>query len=105
VSPVFLNSEDANQVLNRRRRANSPFEEWRQGDMERECIEERCDREEAREIFENDKQTVNCHSPSLFLSIYLSLNRKHVCSRSIHINHRPVHIPVYSLIHTTFTRS
>ncbi|XP_035623102.1 coagulation factor X [Oncorhynchus keta] len=56
-SDVFLNSDDANQVLNRRRRANSPFEEWRQGDMERECIEERCDREEAREIFEDDKLT------------------------------------------------
>uniref|UniRef100_A0A4W5LNH6 coagulation factor Xa n=1 Tax=Hucho hucho TaxID=62062 RepID=A0A4W5LNH6_9TELE len=58
-SEVFLNSDDASQVLNRRRRANSPFEEWRQGDMERECIEERCDREEAREIFEDEKQTVN----------------------------------------------
>ncbi|XP_014007903.1 LOW QUALITY PROTEIN: coagulation factor X [Salmo salar] len=56
-SEVFLNSDDANQVLNRQRRANSPFEEWRQGDMERECIEERCDREEAREIFEDDKLT------------------------------------------------
>ncbi|KAL2087427.1 hypothetical protein ACEWY4_016255 [Coilia grayii] len=54
---VFLQSQDANQVLKRTKRANSPFEEWRQGNMERECVEERCDREEAREIFENDEKT------------------------------------------------
>uniref|UniRef100_A0A8D0CFI7 coagulation factor Xa n=1 Tax=Scleropages formosus TaxID=113540 RepID=A0A8D0CFI7_SCLFO len=50
-------SQDASQVLNRRRRANSPFEEFRSGNMERECVEERCDREEAREIFENEEKT------------------------------------------------
>ncbi|KPP75208.1 hypothetical protein Z043_105562, partial [Scleropages formosus] len=49
--------QDASQVLNRRRRANSPFEEFRSGNMERECVEERCDREEAREIFENEEKT------------------------------------------------
>ncbi|XP_029112439.1 coagulation factor X [Scleropages formosus] len=54
---VFLQSQDASQVLNRRRRANSPFEEFRSGNMERECVEERCDREEAREIFENEEKT------------------------------------------------
>ncbi|XP_036396299.1 coagulation factor X [Megalops cyprinoides] len=54
---VFLQSQDANQVLSRTRRANSPFEEFRQGNMERECIEERCSQEEAREIFENDERT------------------------------------------------
>ncbi|KAG9349644.1 hypothetical protein JZ751_028092 [Albula glossodonta] len=52
-------SQDASQVLTRRRRANSPFEEFRKGDMERECVEERCDYEEAREIFENDEKTAN----------------------------------------------
>uniref|UniRef100_A0A667ZL55 coagulation factor Xa n=1 Tax=Myripristis murdjan TaxID=586833 RepID=A0A667ZL55_9TELE len=57
VSPVFLDGEAATQVLSRRRRANSPFEELRQGNMERECVEERCDREEAREIFENEQLT------------------------------------------------
>nr|XP_023690948.1 uncharacterized protein LOC111855790 [Paramormyrops kingsleyae] len=54
---VFLQNQDANQVLSRRRRANSLFEEFKKGDMERECIEERCSREEAREIFENEERT------------------------------------------------
>ncbi|KAJ8255718.1 hypothetical protein COCON_G00195820 [Conger conger] len=54
---VFLQGQDASQVLVRRRRANSIFEEMRKGDMERECVEEKCDYEEAREIFENDDKT------------------------------------------------
>ncbi|KAL4636287.1 hypothetical protein GN956_G13826 [Arapaima gigas] len=54
---VFLQSKDASQVLSRRRRANSAFEEFRQGNLERECNEERCSREEAREIFENEEKT------------------------------------------------
>ncbi|XP_034460436.1 coagulation factor X [Hippoglossus hippoglossus] len=54
---VFLDSEAANQVLTRRRRANSFFEEVKQGNMERECLEERCDWEEAREIFEDAEKT------------------------------------------------
>ncbi|KAK2908436.1 hypothetical protein Q8A67_004273 [Cirrhinus molitorella] len=56
-SEVFLNTQDASQVLNRRRRANTVFEEWKKGNMERECIEERCSYEEAREIFEDVKKT------------------------------------------------
>lgn len=27
--------------------------------MERECVEERCSKEEAREVFENDPETVS----------------------------------------------
>ncbi|KAG7215628.1 hypothetical protein INR49_021983 [Caranx melampygus] len=54
---VFLDDEAANQVLNRPRRANSFFEEMKQGNMERECVEERCDFEEAREIFEDQEKT------------------------------------------------
>lgn len=54
---VFLHTQDANQVLQRHRRANSLFEELKKGDMERECVEERCSFEEAREIFEDDKKT------------------------------------------------
>nr|AAH56804.1 F10 protein [Danio rerio] len=54
---VFLNTRDANQVLIRQRRANSLFEEMEKGNMERECIEERCNYEEAREIFEDVKKT------------------------------------------------
>ncbi|XP_039998540.1 uncharacterized protein LOC120798357 [Xiphias gladius] len=54
---VFLDNKAANQVLTRRRRANSFLEEVKQGNMERECVEERCSWEEAREIYENEKQT------------------------------------------------
>ncbi|XP_072514094.1 coagulation factor X [Salminus brasiliensis] len=56
-SEVFLQNKDANQVFTRHRRANSMFEEFKKGDMERECREERCSYEEAREIFENKEKT------------------------------------------------
>uniref|UniRef100_A0A3Q3AL74 coagulation factor Xa n=1 Tax=Kryptolebias marmoratus TaxID=37003 RepID=A0A3Q3AL74_KRYMA len=58
LSPVFLDDQEASQVLTRRRRANSFFEEIKKGNKERECVEERCDWEEAREIFENQEKTV-----------------------------------------------
>uniref|UniRef100_A0A3B3HRX9 coagulation factor Xa n=2 Tax=Oryzias latipes TaxID=8090 RepID=A0A3B3HRX9_ORYLA len=54
---VFIDGSAANQVLTRPRRANSLFEEMKQGNLERECVEERCDKEEAREIFEDDQKT------------------------------------------------
>ncbi|XP_022619700.1 coagulation factor X-like [Seriola dumerili] len=54
---VFLENKAAYQVLTRRRRANSFLEEVKQGNMERECVEERCDQEEAREIFEDTEKT------------------------------------------------
>ncbi|XP_058485378.1 vitamin K-dependent protein S [Solea solea] len=53
----FLSHSSASQFLSRHRRANSMFEESKEGNMERECIEELCNREEAREIFENDPET------------------------------------------------
>ncbi|XP_006894208.1 PREDICTED: vitamin K-dependent protein S [Elephantulus edwardii] len=53
----FLSKERASQVLIRRRRANALFEETKKGNLERECIEELCNKEEAREIFENDPET------------------------------------------------
>ncbi|KAM9635607.1 vitamin K-dependent protein S [Trichechus inunguis] len=53
----FLSKEHASQVLVRRRRANVLFEERKGGNLERECIEELCNKEEAREIFENDPET------------------------------------------------
>uniref|UniRef100_A0A665TXL2 coagulation factor Xa n=1 Tax=Echeneis naucrates TaxID=173247 RepID=A0A665TXL2_ECHNA len=54
---VFLDSKAASQVLTRWRRANSFLEELKQGNMERECVEERCNKEEAREIFEDKEKT------------------------------------------------
>lgn len=35
------------------------FEETKQGHLERECVEEKCTKEEAREVFENDPETVS----------------------------------------------
>ncbi|NXA40639.1 PROZ protein, partial [Eudromia elegans] len=53
---VFISGDDANKVIKRHRRANSLLlEEVLQGNLERECLEERCTHEEAREVFENDE--------------------------------------------------
>lgn len=80
VSPVFLHSRDASQVLSRRRRANTMFEELKKGNMERECVEERCSYEEAREIFEDVKKTVSGllirFTGFIFLNILLKTIRK-----------------------------
>ncbi|KAM4887385.1 vitamin K-dependent protein S [Thomomys bottae] len=53
----FLSKQHASQVLIRKRRANSLLEETKEGNLERECIEELCNKEEAREIFENNPET------------------------------------------------
>uniref|UniRef100_A0A8C5SUZ2 Uncharacterized protein n=1 Tax=Laticauda laticaudata TaxID=8630 RepID=A0A8C5SUZ2_LATLA len=53
---VFINQQKASSVLHRYRRYNTGYlEELRQGNLERECIEEICNFEEAREIFEDDQ--------------------------------------------------
>uniref|UniRef100_A0A670XZK3 coagulation factor Xa n=1 Tax=Pseudonaja textilis TaxID=8673 RepID=A0A670XZK3_PSETE len=54
---LFLKSKVANRFLQRTKRANSLFEEFKPGNIERECIEERCSKEEAREAFEDDEKT------------------------------------------------
>lgn len=57
---VFVQQQEADGVLQRRRRANSGFlEEVQQGNLERECVEEVCDYEEAREVFEDHDKTVS----------------------------------------------
>ncbi|XP_030635334.1 vitamin K-dependent protein S [Chanos chanos] len=53
----FLTQSKATQFLARHRRANALFEESKKGNLERECIEELCNKEEAREIFENYPET------------------------------------------------
>uniref|UniRef100_A0A8C4JBX5 Protein Z, vitamin K dependent plasma glycoprotein n=1 Tax=Dromaius novaehollandiae TaxID=8790 RepID=A0A8C4JBX5_DRONO len=53
---VFISADDANKVIKRHRRASFLLlEEVLQGSLERECFEERCTQEEAREVFENDE--------------------------------------------------
>ncbi|KAM6980113.1 growth arrest-specific protein 6 [Aplochiton taeniatus] len=54
---LSLSPEEANQFLRRHRRAYQVFEETKQGHLERECVEEKCTKEEAREVFENDPET------------------------------------------------
>ncbi|XP_042314228.1 coagulation factor X-like [Sceloporus undulatus] len=54
---VFLRDKIANKFLERRKRANSAFEEFKQGNIERECMEEKCSKEEAREAFEDHEKT------------------------------------------------
>uniref|UniRef100_A0A3Q2R338 Coagulation factor IXa heavy chain n=1 Tax=Fundulus heteroclitus TaxID=8078 RepID=A0A3Q2R338_FUNHE len=55
---LFLEPQEAHGVLVRTRRYNSGwFEELKLGDLERECLEEICSFEEAREVFEHTEMT------------------------------------------------
>nr|XP_033801511.1 coagulation factor IX [Geotrypetes seraphini] len=55
---VFIGNEQAKAMLVRQKRYNSGiFEEFSAGNLERECIEESCSFEEAREVFENNELT------------------------------------------------
>uniref|UniRef100_A0A8C6XSW2 Prothrombin n=1 Tax=Naja naja TaxID=35670 RepID=A0A8C6XSW2_NAJNA len=57
-SAVFLEQKEAFSLLRRTQRANTGFmEELLKGSLERECLEETCDYEEAREVFESDIHT------------------------------------------------
>lgn len=60
---VFIENKEASSVLQRQRRANSNrLEEVIPGNLERECIEEKCSYEEAREVFENEEKTVSSNA-------------------------------------------
>lgn len=54
---VFSGAPEAHMLL-RSRRSNSFLEELKSASMERECMEERCEFEEAREIFQTREATV-----------------------------------------------
>ncbi|KAF6376175.1 coagulation factor VII [Rhinolophus ferrumequinum] len=56
LAAVFITQEEAQGILHRQRRANSFLEELWPGSLERECKEELCSFEEAREIFKNDER-------------------------------------------------
>ena len=53
---IEIDEKEANNFLTRKLLANSVFhfEEAQQGNLERECYEEQCSYEEAREVFETD---------------------------------------------------
>ena len=56
INDIELNRKEANTFLSRKLLKNSwhHFEEVNQGNLERECLEEVCSYEEAREVFEID---------------------------------------------------
>lgn len=56
---VFYSKSAANQVLKIQKRANAFLEELKTGSLERECVEEQCDFEEASEIFKDVEATVS----------------------------------------------
>ncbi|XP_078416736.1 coagulation factor X-like [Cetorhinus maximus] len=64
---VFLPSTAARTLLGRQKRENFLLEELRPGNLQRECIDEICNFEEAREVFEDLEKAVSkpvsCHNP------------------------------------------
>ncbi|XP_056141315.1 transmembrane gamma-carboxyglutamic acid protein 3 [Lampris incognitus] len=58
MAAAFLDDKDAHSLLKRLPRANGFLEEFRQGNIERECGEESCSFEEANEVFENKERTM-----------------------------------------------
>lgn len=59
VSPVFVDEGEAKLFLGRHLLLNRfDFEIFTPGNLERECYEEVCNYEEAREVFENIPATV-----------------------------------------------
>ncbi|KAJ7996349.1 hypothetical protein DPEC_G00236180 [Dallia pectoralis] len=57
---VFLSGHSADTLLKRQKRYNTgAFEEMTWGNLERECYEEQCSLEEAREVFEDDEKTMD----------------------------------------------
>uniref|UniRef100_A0A3P9AM71 Gla domain-containing protein n=1 Tax=Esox lucius TaxID=8010 RepID=A0A3P9AM71_ESOLU len=88
---VFMGEETANAFLGRRLLANRfDFEMFTPGNLERECFEEVCNYEEAREFFENVPKTV---SEEEFVSV------QHLNGSSGHITSHP---NVYVTLQDTF---
>ncbi|NWV09582.1 FA10 factor, partial [Ptilonorhynchus violaceus] len=55
---VFMRKDKAHEVLRVHKRANYFLEEIRPGNLERECHEEKCSFEEAKEIFHSQEKTM-----------------------------------------------
>ncbi|XP_063732661.1 coagulation factor IXa isoform X2 [Eleginops maclovinus] len=56
---VFRSGHAADSILRRHKRYNTGvFEEFMEGNLERECVEEVCNLEEAREVFEDNDKTI-----------------------------------------------
>ncbi|NXV89557.1 FAXD protein, partial [Calonectris borealis] len=59
---VFIRKDEAHEVLKVHKRANYFLEEIRPGNLERECNEEKCSFEEAKEIFHSQEKTASLNS-------------------------------------------
>ncbi|KAK0146869.1 Coagulation factor IX [Merluccius polli] len=65
---VFLDKQQASTVMSRHKRANADGEEQTQAaNLERECLEEVCAYEEAREVFQDSYRTVSVAISIVFL--------------------------------------
>ncbi|GAA6093267.1 protein Z, vitamin K-dependent plasma glycoprotein a [Tachysurus ichikawai] len=65
-APVFLDRKEASEVISRQKRGNTGDEESTlPSNLERECLEEVCSYEEAREVFQDTYRT------DIFWSVYI----------------------------------
>lgn len=65
-APVFLEKWDALSLISRQKRSNADDEETKlPANLERECLEEICNYEEAREVFQDNYRT------DIFWSVYI----------------------------------
>ena len=78
MTEVFLEEEKANRFLGRHLLFNRfDFEIFTPGNLERECYEEVCNYEEAREVFENDIDTVKWLKRTEFNTIQIAAEAFH----------------------------
>lgn len=83
-SAVFLRSKRANMFL---------VEEMLQGNLERECMEEICSYEEAREYFEDKSKTVRLSLSVDNYFLFSILKQEIVCSVFFFAGRLLVHLP------------
>ncbi|NWI50228.1 FAXD protein, partial [Calyptomena viridis] len=70
---VFVRKDKAHEVLRVHKCANYFLEEIRPGNLERECNEEKCSFEEAKEIFHSQEKTVSLNYWSYTMPCFFSL--------------------------------
>ncbi|NXI03654.1 FA7 factor, partial [Pachycephala philippinensis] len=70
---VFMRKDKAHELLRVHKRANHFLEEIRPGNLERECNEEKCSFEEAKEIFHSQEKTVTLNSWSYTIACFFSI--------------------------------